>query len=87
VLHHLACHAKMASCLAITFWKAIVLGSRWFGGKGVEVVLQARSMQRQMPAIKVAPFDGNEDVSENEKLCVNIVQNSRERDCPGFWLK
>ena len=87
MLHHLACHAEMASCLAITFWKAIVLGSRWFGGKGVEVVLQVRSMQRRMPTIKVAPFDGNKDVSENEKLCVNIVQNSRERDCPGFWLK
>src|SRR5713226_10552279 len=80
-LCHLACHAEMASCLAVAFWKAIVLGSQWFGGKGVKAVSRARSMQRWMPAVEAS--DGHHSMvmemfRKMERICVRVVQNSRE---------
>ena len=84
---HLACHAEMASCLDVAFWKATVLGSRWLGGKGAVAVSRARLMQRWMPAIEIS--DGHHSMEtwvflKLERIWVIVVQNLREEDCPGW---
>ena len=73
----------MASCLDVAFWKAIVLGSRWLGGKGCcggvvgEVDAAAMASNRDLGW---APFDGDSHVPENgEGLSQRRAELPKER--------
>jgi len=56
----------MVSCLDEAFWKAIVFGSRWLGGKGVLAASWARSMLDVSDRdLGRAPFDGDSGIPEH----------------------
>ena len=85
VLCHLACHAEMVSCLDEAFWKAIVFGSRWLGGKGVLAASWARSMLDVSDRdLGRAPFDGDSGIPKHgEDLSQRGEEIAGERL---FWV-
>ena len=73
-----------ASSLEADFWKPIVLGSRWLGGRAGTSSC-ASSMQRLMPAIKTSDKHQSSLILMDLKvqICVSVEQSSQEKD----WLR
>ena len=77
----------MADSLVDAFWKAMVWGSRWFGGKGFAAFSRATSMQRFIPAIETTEGHHSSLMCKflkTKKICVSVEENSREKDWPGW---
>lgn len=77
----------MASSFDVAIWWAMVWGSLWLAGRGIEAMERARSMQHLISAVEISAGHHSSliwgDLKE-EKIRISVLQKSREENCPAW---